>query len=162
MRLFGLIGRPNIGELKSKGDTEELIKALQFPDDPNVRFEAASALGNIGDPEFVEPLIQALDDNKRIKEVAIRSLGRIGDSQAVEPLEEALQDEDWEIRSMAAKSLGQIEDPRATPALIHALENETKTVSWYISQALTNITGQSFGQNSDEWQEWYKKNKEKR
>jgi len=160
MRLFGLIGRPNVRELKAKGDKEGLLKALHFQEDHNVRFEAASALGETGDSVFVEPLIQALDDNERVKEVAIRSLGLIGDPQAIEPLEEALQDENWEIRSMAARSLGQINDARATRALIHALHSETETVRWYIAQALTNITGQTFS-HTDEWQEWYKKTRRK-
>lgn len=160
MRLFGLLGRPNIADLKAKGQIDELIKALHFPDDHNVRFEAASALGEIGDPRCVEPLITALGDSQqRVKEVAIRSLGKIGDPRAIAPLLEALKDTNWEVRGMAAKALGEIGDQRATQALIEALQNDTETVRWYIAQALTHITGQAFGNDVSQWQKWLQENK---
>jgi HEAT repeat protein len=159
MRLFGLFGRPNIAELKAKGQIDELIKALHFPDDHNVRFEAASALGEIGDPRCVDPLITALDDTQRVKEVAIRSLGKIGDPRAVDPLLEALKDDNWEVRGMAAKALGEIGDQQAVQALIEALQNDTEAVRWYITQALTHITGQPFGNDVSQWQKWQQENK---
>jgi len=161
MRFFGLFGRPDVSAMKTEGDVDELIKALHFPDDSNVRFEAASALGDIGDPHCVEPLISALDDSLRVREVAIRSLGKIGDYRAIKPLEEALEDENWEIRSMAAKALGEIGDPQATEALIEALKEETQVVRWNIVQALTNITGQEFGDDVAGWQAWRRKNQRK-
>lgn len=158
MRFFGLFGRPNIADLKAKGKVDELIEALNFEDDHNVRFEAASALGDIGDPDCVEPLISALDDTQRVKEVAIRSLGKIGDPRAVDPLLQALENDNWEIRGMAAKALGEIGDQQATQALVDALQSEIETVRWYITQALTNITGQTFGNDPDRWQEWQREN----
>ena len=161
MRFFGLFGRPHISELKAKGDIEELVKALSFPEDHNVRFEAASALGDVGDPSCVEPLIAAMDDNERVKEVAIRSLGKIGDSRAIPPLLDSLKDNNWEIRSMAVKSLGQIGDPQATEALISALENDSEVVRWYIIQALTNITGETFDDNITAWRAWFQQNERK-
>ena len=161
MRFLGLFGRPNIGELKAKGDIDELINALSFPDDHNVRFEAASALGEVGDSRCIEPLIEALDDSERVKEVAIRSLGKIGDQQAIPPLVEALQDQNWEIRSMAARSLGTIGDESAVEPLINALEKESESVSWYIVQALSNITGEDFIQDADEWKAWFEQNQQK-
>ena len=126
-----------------------------------MRFEAASALGDIGDSRCVEPLMGSLNDSHRIKEVAIRSLGKIGDPRALPTLIDAVQDENWEIRSMAARSLGQIGDPSATEALINALQNDTEAVGWYIIQAQTNITGQSFEHNITEWEEWLQQNQTK-
>jgi HEAT repeat protein len=161
MSLFGLFGRPNVAELKAEGDIPELVEALQFPDDHNVRFEAASALGDIGDSRCVEPLIESLNDRPRIKEVAIRSLGQIGDPQAIPPLVNALEDQSWEIRSMAAKSLGNIGDARAAEALINTLEGENETVRWYVIQALESITGENFNDDHEQWREWYQKNKQK-
>jgi len=160
MRFFGLIGRPNISELKATNDIVELTKALHFPDDDNVRFEVAAALGGVGDARCVEPLIDSLNDTHRIRKIAIRSLGKIGDSRAISPLVDALKDESWEIRSMAAKSLGTKGDSQATGALIFALENDTETVRWYIIQALANITGENFEHRVSEWQDWYQQNNE--
>ncbi|MFN2234292.1 MAG: HEAT repeat domain-containing protein [Anaerolineales bacterium] len=161
MKFFGLFGRPNIGALKAKGEIDELIKALSFPDDHNVRFEAAAALGDVGDSNCIEPLIAALDDCKRVREVAIRSLGKIGDQQAIPSLVEALQDEDWEIRSMATRSLGTIGDESAIEPLINALEKESESVRWYTLQALSNITGENSNQNIDEWKAWFQQNQQK-
>ena len=161
MMFLGLFGHPNIKEMKDKGDIDELIKALDFPDDHNVRFEAASAMGDVGDSSCVEPLIVALNDNEPVREVAIRSLGKIGDQQAILPLVDALQDENWEIRSMAARSLGAIGDASAVEPLIIALENESESVRWYIIQALSNITGENFDHNAAKWRAWFQKNQKK-
>jgi HEAT repeat protein len=161
MRFFGLFGQPNIKEMKDNGDIDALIEALDFPDDHNVRFEAASALGDVGDSRCIAPLISALNDTERVREVAIRSLGKIGDQQAIPPLVEALQDTNWEIRSMAAKSLGTIGDESAIEPLINALEKETESVRWYIVQALSNITGEDFIQDADEWKAWLQQNQQK-
>ena len=155
MRFFGLFGRPNIARLKEKGQTDEIIQALHSSEDHNVRFEAASALGDIGNENCVEPLIAALEDHPRIKEVAIRSLGKIGDTRATPLLLHALADDSWEIRSTAAKALGAIGDARAAPKLIEALENEGEAVRWYMVTALTNITGENFGNDIEQWKEWY-------
>lgn len=62
MPLFHFSRRPNVQALKSEGDLEGLIKALSFEDDHNIRLAAASALGTIGDPSAVDPLIAALDE----------------------------------------------------------------------------------------------------
>ncbi len=43
-------------------DVEELIAALDDPDD-GVRLEAVIALGKIGDPRAVDPLIKKLDSD---------------------------------------------------------------------------------------------------
>jgi HEAT repeat protein len=131
-----------------------LIKTLDFQDDENVRFEAAAALGDIGDASCVGPLIKALEDTPRVKEVAVRSLGKIGDPSAVPILIDVIKDENWEIRSAAAKSLGEIGDPRATAPLIEALEDESESGQWYITQALTKITGETFNNNIAGWQTW--------
>jgi HEAT repeat protein len=161
MRFLGLFGRPNIYELKQKGDIEELTDALNFQEDENVRFEAAAALGDVGDSSCVESLVAALEDTRRVKEVAIRSLGQIGDSSAVPILLDLLDDPNWEIRSMAAKSLGEIGDPRATKNLIEVLDCESESLRWYIVQALVNITGQDFNSDVTEWRGWYQKNQKK-
>ena len=161
MRFFGLFGRPNIVDLKSRGDTEGLIKALHFQDDENVRFEAAVALGEICNTSCVGPLIKALDDTPRVREVAVRSLGKIGDPKAVSILIDLINDENWEIRSAAAKSLGEIGDPQATAPLIEALVHESESGQWYIIQALTKITGEKFDNNITEWQTWLQKYKKK-
>jgi HEAT repeat protein len=67
---------------------EPLIQALLKDTDP-VQVKAAESLGYLRDERAVEPLIQALKDEKRYHSVrwkAARALGEIGDKRAIEPL----------------------------------------------------------------------------
>jgi HEAT repeat protein len=152
MSIFDLFSsRPNVIDLKSQGDVDGLIEALNYDKDHNLRISAAWALGEIGDASAVEPLVEALSDRKRVKDVAAKALGEIGDPQAIDPLVDVLQDENWEVRSTAAKALGNIGDIRAVEPLIDALEDQNEIVRWYATQALENITGESLGDDAAEW-----------
>lgn len=123
--------KPSVKKLTQKKDIEELIKALKYKDE-FVRWEAAGALGEIGDKRAVEPLIQALKDkDEHVRDEAASALGEIGDARAVEPLIEALKD----IGVEAAEALGEIKDARAVEPLIQALED----IGVEAAEALINI-----------------------
>ena len=80
---------------------------------------AAEALGKIGDPRAVEPLIPLLKPGNYI-ETTIIALGEIGDRRAVMPLIEYLNNStinDSEEEEAAARALGKIGDPRAVKPL---------------------------------------------
>ena len=90
------------------GDAEALIRCF-----------AAEALGNIGDIQAVEPLIEALEDEKDTDEFravwgmgtrssAAEALGKIGDARAVEPLIKALEDDNWQVRDAAKEALHEL------------------------------------------------------
>jgi len=152
MPLFRFSDRPNVQELKSRGDVNGLIKALSYQDDHNIRLSAASALGKVGDPRAANPLIVALDDRRRVREVAALALGEIGDLSAVEPLITALDDENWEVRCTAAKALGKIGDKLAIQPLISLLKEKSEIVRWDAVQALEAITGESYGEDITRWE----------
>jgi HEAT repeat protein len=144
-----LFGPPNIEKSKAKGDVSGLIRALRYRKDFQVREGAAQALGEIGDPRSVGPLIDTLRDEQltvrwsaadalakigdaravepliaAFKDKLLRNvkaLGQINDTRAVEPLCAALEDKSHEVRHAAAKGLGKIGDPRAVGPLISAL-----------------------------------------
>jgi HEAT repeat protein len=72
-----------------------------------VRWWAAEALGRLGDPAAVEPLLAALSDEASVVRAwAARALGQLGDLQAFEPLLATLSDEDSFVRTWAAEALG--------------------------------------------------------
>ena len=55
-----------------------------------VRERAAEALGRIGDPRAVDPLIEALEDEYAfVRYFSARALGEIGDHRAMRPLKRA-------------------------------------------------------------------------
>ena len=99
---------------------------------------AAVALGEIGDPRAVEPLITIAlgDEDEEVRWAAAGALGRIKDPRAVEPLIAALRDEDRRIREGAARTLGKIKDPRAVKPLIVALRDEDPDVRRRAARAL--------------------------
>jgi HEAT repeat protein len=92
--------------------------------DSRVRYDAARALGEIGDPRATEPLIAALKNTDvSVRYHAAQALGEIKDPRALEPLIAALKDRDVPVRYHAARALGEIKDPRAVEPLIAALKD---------------------------------------
>jgi diguanylate cyclase (GGDEF)-like protein len=137
--MFGLF-KPNVEELKNKGDIEGLAKALRYKWDKKVRVEAALALGEIRDKRAVKPLIQILEsENKGSLIKAIEVLGRIKDEKAVEALIYALRSKSLEAQIKAAKALGEIRDKRAVEPLIQALRDKNEDLRLQAAKALGEI-----------------------
>jgi len=90
---------------------EATIEAL-CNEDPNVRWEAARALGVTRDPRAVDPLIAALSDrDPDVRRKAALSLTKIRDLRAVEPLRVcSVKDENQVVRWAAASGLGKFPD----------------------------------------------------
>ena len=75
--------------------------------DPNVRADAADALGGIASAQAIEPWIAALkDESKRVRISAAWTLGKIGDDRAVNPLISALKDESKQVRDVSRIRFG--------------------------------------------------------
>jgi HEAT repeat protein len=134
-----------ISALKKSNDErvwESLCKALGYRD-REIGFEAAGALGDIGDNRAVDCLIRAFLDNqmdnqslkdRRLRQRIAGALGKIGDERAVEPLIGSLG-ERVELMGgglgdyffiegyTSAWALGQIGDERAVEPLIELLNN---------------------------------------
>ncbi len=132
-----LFGPPDVDKLRVKRDVQGLIKALGFPKDSYIRQNAAEALGAIGDPRAVKPLIVALNDiDSGVRKTAVYALGNIGDSRAAEPLIAALKDKTW--GHWAVEALVKIGAPAVTP-LIVALKAENRKIRQGAAGALEKI-----------------------
>lgn len=107
------------------------------------REKAARALGEIGDPRSVAPLISALKNaGPNVREAVVEALGKIGEP-AVEPLMDALNHESSDIRRGAAQALGEIKDRRAVEALITTfVEDQDVQVRQSAADALGEIQDQ--------------------
>ena len=111
---------------------------------PAEEYSIPLALGRIGDPRAVEPLIKAFDECRYGDDVAGGSiayaLGEIGDQRAVEPLIKTLKHPNAYTRRKAATALGMIGDPRAIEPLISALGDHRSRDVWYAAMdALVKI-----------------------
>ena len=117
-------GPPDVDKMKARKNVKGLIRALSYGKDPEVCIEAARALGQVGDPIAVEPLIGELDSPVYRKgDAAAEALGMIGDSRATDPLIAHLEGPRylWE-RETAVRALGEIGDPRAVGPILATLQ----------------------------------------
>jgi HEAT repeat protein len=112
-----------VRDARRQGNVEYLIAALHDTD-PAARDGAASALGTIGDPRAVEPLVRRLragDNGHKI--LAIQALRAIGDPGAIPELYELATDtrEFGQVRILAMSAAGVLGDRRVIPLLAEVL-----------------------------------------
>ncbi|MEX1124231.1 MAG: HEAT repeat domain-containing protein [Acidimicrobiia bacterium] len=101
IRVLGTIGERDIGPPLS-----ELLSVFQ---DPELKIATIDALGYIGGPLAVTPLIGFLDaDDWRLRAKAAHSLGEIGDPLANPSLRTSLEDDNWWVRRNSAAALAGI------------------------------------------------------
>lgn len=141
------IGRPAVSPL---------IEALK-DSNGEVRRNAATVLGFIGDKDAIKPLLESLKDKESnfiaanalckidqsiapslmemsrrsdsvTREAIIRTLGLLGDKAALPLLIESLRDSDGVIRLQAVQALGLIGDKSTTQQIVMALRDSDKDV----------------------------------
>jgi HEAT repeat protein len=104
-------GPPNVEKLKAKGNVEGLIKALGYEKDSTIGAAAIEALSDIGSLVVEPLIATLSNSNENISWKIISALGKIGDPRAVEPLIHlGLGAEKEELRSITAEALGIIGD----------------------------------------------------
>ena len=94
----------------------DLIRLLT-DNEARIRRRAAIAVGRVGLPDGVPPLVRLLqtDTDPEVRQMAAFALGLIGDRSAVEPLRIALGDLAPLIAGRAAEALGLIGDTASAP-----------------------------------------------
>lgn len=106
------------------------------------RRAAITALGRLGNPKALEPLIERLKDyNRDVRIDAVKALGSLKDKRAVEPILECLSHEDYVLRKESAVVLGIIGagNPKVTDALIERLRDEKAEVRAEAAKALGRL-----------------------
>lgn len=101
-----------LARYKKKQAIAPIGQLLEGDANEDVRWEAATRLGQLTYPESSRFLIDALDDDsQRVVEEVIRALGKLKSEEAIEPLKEKLKgdnERDWEIQRAAAYALRDI------------------------------------------------------
>lgn len=136
-----------LGEKKVKEAVPRLLEILEMTGALTTGKEVMRALGAIGDPRALEPLIYQL---KAKSSTAAWALGDLGDIRAVEPLIEALSSSEYLIRGSAARSLGVLGDERGVEPLKKLLKDQEDWVRKNVMQALAKL-GVSDAAGLDEW-----------
>ena len=132
-------------------DLEHLLATLADHDnDEQQRWEAAQALGTLGDRQALEPLVTALSDEAAsVRLAAGLALGDLGDGQAAVSLLDVLRraDESEGVVQVAGLALSEL-DETALSVLIEALHNpqENPMLKTYAASAIGEIGSHSSGQ----------------
>ncbi len=151
---FSRLFKPNVEKLKKKKNLEGLLKALRYGNvsaaysmDALIREEAAIALREVRDERAIEPLIQALKDDKsgKVRHMIVVTLGAIGDKRAIKPLIQALWDKEPDVRHSAVRALCELGDATAVKPLFQKLKeysaddiNTTKELQRKALQMIVN------------------------
>jgi hypothetical protein len=94
-----------LGMRRATAAVPALIAKLGDPE-PELRANAARALGSIGSPQALAALCErTLDPVWQVRSTAAQALGRIGDTQAIPSLTGRLVDVAWWVRFNAAEAL---------------------------------------------------------
>ena len=132
---------------KTKNAAGPMIAAIDFTVGPNkdgrkakrtnrANQKIASALGAIGDPQAINPLMRLMKLTKEptVQRAAIRALGKLKAKGAVDELLALSEDSGVHkiVRLNAVYALGEIGDPRTVDSLVLALYREK---AYYFAQA---------------------------
>lgn len=96
------------------------------------RCAAAQALGKVGDPTGVEPLIKALlDEDEDVRTDAAESLGHIGDDRAAKQLlDNLIGDPCYEVKKNAIDALVKMKHAEVVPWLRRMIKGQDEEIVW--------------------------------
>jgi len=127
---------------KAEKTFKHLLDDLKSSPSEKIRYNAARMLGEQGDPDAVEPLIDVLinDKNGSVRLYAARALGELGDIRATRPLIDALvNDRNVDVRVRAARALGRLGGEEVVLPLVEALSDTNSQVCVTAADALVEI-----------------------
>lgn len=129
-------------KLQSQGwETLLLHRILSEKERRNVREEAASLLGKIGDRKAVSSLLKALNNPQTAYYAAIVFQGIPLPEAFPELLRLSKYSDSSETRIETIRALAEFKDERAVDDLVSMLSDEDEIISFHVSQALGKIGG---------------------
>jgi hypothetical protein len=116
-----------LGRLNHPKSLGPLIALLEQAD---VRQSATEALVRIGSAAVEPLTVALKSGQPNSRQAAAQVLGELGDKQAVDGLIESVQtDDSYAVRAAAATALGQLKDPKCIWVLVHTLRLRDETTS---------------------------------
>ncbi len=108
------------------------------------------------DASALTSLLEGLEDSDlNVRWLSGAYLGFLGSKKATGPLTGMLKHEkDKTTRARTVWALKKIGDVNAIEALVNALRDKDESIRVDAAEALSEITGHSFGENYERWKEW--------
>ena len=122
-----------LGKINDERVLDPLISMLrndEFKDD------ATRALVDLGKPAVPKLIIALTDKDEFVRKQAILALGEIKDPDAVDPMIALLQDQDWWTRLTAAAALEKIGEPRGRDAIKPLMKDPDLVVRMRVERIL--------------------------
>jgi HEAT repeat protein len=108
-------------------DVDTLSPLIEFlqGEDPDLRMQAALALGEQRDSRAIQPLIAAVEDPEaNVRYHAIEALGKLRAAEAAELLTAIAEERDFFLSFVALEALGQLGDASVTSRIVPLLDDE--------------------------------------
>ncbi len=113
-----------LGNLRVLEAGPALREALREGESPDLRAQAALALGKIGNPDDLPTLVEAASDEAwPVRALAASALGMIGEVSTIPTLQRLTVDREWWVRLNASRALANL-GPAGERALAGLLEAE--------------------------------------
>ena len=148
--------------LAKDADAGESVAALLADPDPDVRAQAALAVGRMRRAESIpalRPLLAAREDDVAL--AAMDALAMFGEAAQDEWMRVAprLEDPHRPVRTAAAECLGALGTMEAVDALIARMDKEDGRVRMDIRQALRDLVRDDLGVEPSRWKKWWEAEK---
>lgn len=130
-----------LGACNSPLAVAPLCEAMLKDPEVNVRYQAAVSLGELGRPEAVRCLNQALADEEWVQYSVIEALAKIRDDSSVGALVAAMQKSSDLVASMIAEALGEMGNVKAVPLLLRYMDKSSTALRNKIVKAVVQILG---------------------
>ena len=130
-----------LGEIKGAGEVVDALIGLLDDNHDTVHWQAAWALGEIGDKKAVEPLLKQTEDkDPRRCWHAVWALGKIGDRSVVGSLISILKTRREKIvRRHAVMALNHLNDPSALDVLKECMKDQDNEIRHFAAEAVQSI-----------------------
>lgn len=147
-----------LGEIGDNSSVDPLIKLMKKSDTPKVVAACIGALMRIGDERAIDPILEMAESNKwEIKSVAIRALGAFPCDKALKAAVKALKDKSWQVQLAAVAALKKMRSKDSVEPLIAAMRKAKGRLFHDILDALRDMLEEDWGEDPDEWDDWWKK-----
>jgi len=130
-----------LGALRFQEALSDLQTAYHETDEWLLQFSIIAALGELGNPQAIPLLKEALSSQvELVQTAAIGSLGELGDAEVVPSLLPYVGHPDWQIRHRLVQALGRLGGEAAKAALETLSQDQAEQVASEARSLLASLT----------------------